>query len=93
MARGRLYLFEHEVLCTENRGKKRVFFHAPLKDLSRVRQVDPFYIGQLECQAFSVTYAGEEYMLGNGSRPYRVRRGTLYPCRLSVNPMKTPGIK
>src|SRR6266436_3479677 len=63
MARGRLYLFEHEVLCTENRGKKRVFFHAPLKDLSRVRQVDPFYIGQLECQAFSVTYAGEVYVI------------------------------
>jgi len=63
MARGRLYLFEHEVLCTENRGKKRVFFHAPLKDLDQVRQVDPFYIGQLECQAFSVKYAGEEYII------------------------------
>ena len=63
MARGRLYLFEQEVLCTENRGKKRVFFHAPLKDLGRVTQVDPFHIGQLECQAFSVIYAGEEYII------------------------------
>ncbi len=63
MARGRLYLFEHEVLCTENRGKKRVFFHAPLKDLAQVSQVDPFYIGHLECQAFSVKYAGEEYII------------------------------
>jgi hypothetical protein len=66
MARGRLYLFEHELLCMENRGKKRVFFYAPLKDLNVVKQVDSFYIGQLACEAFSVTYAGQEYeiMLG-----------------------------
>src|SRR5260221_14004567 len=37
MARGRLYLFEHEVLCTENRGNNLVFLHPPLKDLARVR--------------------------------------------------------
>src|SRR5260370_42098550 len=36
MARGRLYLFEHEVLCTENRGKKQVFFHPPPQGLGRV---------------------------------------------------------
>jgi len=66
MARCRLYLFEHEVLCVENRGKKRVFFYAPLKDLSMVKRVDSFYVGQLECEAFSVTYAGQanEIMLG-----------------------------
>lgn len=63
VARGRLYLFEQEVLCVENRGKKRVFFCAPFKDLRSVRQVDSFHIGQLECEAFSVKYAGEVYVI------------------------------
>jgi len=63
IARGRLYLFEQELVCAENRGKKRVFFSAPLKDLRSVRQVDPFHIGQLECEAFSLTYAKETYVI------------------------------
>jgi len=63
VARGRLYLFEQELVCAENRGKKRVFFSAPLKDLRSVRQVDPFHIGQLECEAFSLTYAKETYVI------------------------------
>jgi len=63
IARGRLYLFEQELLCAENRGKKRVFFSAPLKDLRSVRQVDPFHIGNLECEAFSLTYAQETYVI------------------------------
>lgn len=63
IARGRLYLFEQELVCAENRGKKRVFFSAPLKDLRSVRQVDPFHIGNLECEAFSLTYAQETYVI------------------------------
>jgi hypothetical protein len=65
-ARGRLYLFEGEALVMENRGEKRVFFDAPLKDLSAIRQRDPFYIGKLECEAFSLRYKGQDYtiMLG-----------------------------
>lgn len=63
IARGRLYLFEQELVCAENRGKKRVFFSAPPKDLRSVRQVDPFHIGNLECEAFSLTYAQETYVI------------------------------
>ncbi len=63
IARGRLYLFEQELVCAENRGKKRVFFSAPLKDLRSVRQVDPFHIGNLECEAFSLTFAQETYVI------------------------------
>ncbi len=63
IARGRLYLFEQEVVCAENRGKKRVFFSGPLKDLHSVRQVDPFHIGNLECEAFSLTYAKDTYVI------------------------------
>lgn len=63
VARGRLYLFEQELLCVENRGKKRVFFYAPLKDLRLVKQVDSFHVGQLECEAISMKYAGEVYVI------------------------------
>ena len=63
VARGRLYLFEQELVCAENRGQRRVFFSAPLKDLSSVKQVDPFYIGRLECEAFSLMYAEETYII------------------------------
>lgn len=62
-ARGRFYLLDHDVLCAENRGEKRVFFYAPLKDLSSVKQRDPFYIGKLECEAFSLRYHGKEYVV------------------------------
>ena len=63
IARGRLYLFEQELVCAENRGKKRVFFSAPPKDLRSVRQVDPFHIGNLEREAFSLTFAQETYVI------------------------------
>jgi len=63
MARGRLYLFEDELLCAENRGEKRVFFYAPLKDLSYVKQRASFYIGNLECEAFVIGYQGKEYVI------------------------------
>jgi hypothetical protein len=63
VARGRLYLFEDELLCAENRGEKRVFFHAPLKDLNSVKQRASFYIGKLECQAFTIRYRGKEYVI------------------------------
>lgn len=62
-ARGRLYLFEHELLCTENRGEKRVFFYAPLKDLSSVKPHNPYYIGRLQCDAFSLRYRGQDYVI------------------------------
>ncbi|HKF38869.1 MAG TPA: hypothetical protein VKB35_18380 [Ktedonobacteraceae bacterium] len=63
VARGRLYLFDNELLCAENRGEKRVFFYAPLKDLSSVKQRDSFYVGRLECEAFTLTYQGKEYVV------------------------------
>ena len=63
VARGRLYLFEDELLCAENRGEKRVFFHASLKDLNSVKQRASFYIGKLECEAFTVRYRGKEYVI------------------------------
>ncbi len=63
MARGRLYLFEDELLCAENRGDKRVFFYAPLKDLSWVKQRASFYVGRLECEAFTIRYQGKEYVI------------------------------
>ena len=63
VARGRLYLFDNELLCAENRGEKRVFFYAPLKDLSSVKQRASFYIGRLECEAFTMTYQGQEYVV------------------------------
>jgi hypothetical protein len=65
-ARGRLYLFEDELVCAENRGEKRVFFIAPLKDLRSLKRVDSFHVGNLECEAFSLSYAQKTYtiMLG-----------------------------
>ena len=63
VARGRLYLFEDELLCAENRGDKRVFFDAPLKDLSLVKQRASFYVGRLECEAFTIWYRGREYVI------------------------------
>lgn len=62
-ARGRLYLFDKEILCAENRGEKRVFFYAPLKDLSSVRPHNPYYIGRLQCDAFSLRYRGRDYVI------------------------------
>lgn len=62
-ARGRLYLFEQDVLVAENRGEKRVFFYAPLKDLSSVKPRNPYYIGRLQCDAFSLRYRGQEYVI------------------------------
>src|SRR5215831_3293275 len=38
VARGRMYLFEDTFLCMENRGEKRVFVCAPLKDLDSIKQ-------------------------------------------------------
>lgn len=69
-ARGRLYLFEQDILCAENRGEKRVFFYAPLKDLSSVKPHNPYHIGRLECDAFSLRYRGQDYviMLGYETR-------------------------
>ncbi len=63
VAKGRLYLFEDELLCAENRGEKRVFFYAPLKDLSYVKQRASFYVGKLECEAFVIGYQGKEYVI------------------------------
>jgi hypothetical protein len=63
VARGRLYLFDTEVLCAENRGEKRVFFCAPIKDLSSVKQRNPFYVGKLECEALTIKYKGKEYVV------------------------------
>lgn len=73
VARGRLYLFDNELLCAENRGEKRVFLCAPIKDLSSVKQRASFYIGNLECQAFTLRYQGKEYvtMLGYETTIYR----------------------
>jgi hypothetical protein len=59
VARGRLYLFDDKLLCAENRGEKRVFLYAPLKDLSDIKQRASFYIGRLECEAFTFRYRKE----------------------------------
>ncbi len=63
VARGRLYLFENELLCAENRGEKRVFLYAPNKDLHSVKQRASFSIGKLECEAFTLRYQGKEYVI------------------------------
>ncbi len=63
VARGRLYLFDDELLCAENRGEKRVFLYAPLKDLSDIKQRASFYIGRLECEAFTFRYRKEYVMM------------------------------
>jgi hypothetical protein len=56
VARGRLYLLDDALLCVENRGEKRVFLNAPLKDLDSIKQRASFYIGNLECEAFTFRY-------------------------------------
>jgi hypothetical protein len=63
VARGRLYLFENDVLCAENRGEKRVFFYAPIRKLTSVKQRDPFYVGKLECESFSIRYKDKDYVI------------------------------
>ena len=63
VARGRLYLFDDKLLCAENRGEKRVFLDAPLKDLSDIKQRASFYIGRLECEAFTFRYRKEYVMM------------------------------
>jgi hypothetical protein len=63
IARGRLYLFDRELVCAENRGEKRVFFSAPLAKLTSIRQRDPFHVGKLEFEAFSLRYAGSDYVI------------------------------
>lgn len=63
VARGRIYLFENELLCMENRGKRRVFIAAPLKKLAAVRSRDPFYVGKLECEAFVISYDKKEFVV------------------------------
>jgi hypothetical protein len=62
VARGRLYLFDDQLLCAENRGEKRVFLCAPLKDLSDIKQRASFYIGNMECEAFTFRYR-KEYVI------------------------------
>jgi hypothetical protein len=62
VARGRLYLFDAHVLCAENRGEKRVFFYAPIKDLS-VRERNPFYVGKQEYEAITIRYKGKDYVV------------------------------
>ena len=59
VARGRLYLFDDALLCAENRGEKRVFLYAPLKDLDSIKQRASFYIGNMECEAFTFRYRKE----------------------------------
>ena len=63
IARARLYLFERELLCAENRGEKRVFFLAPLAKLTNLKQRNPFYVGKLEFEAFSLRYEGNDYVI------------------------------
>ncbi len=63
VARGRVYLFEDELLLAENRGKKRVFVSAPIKKLSSVRQRNLFQVGKLECEAFALSYEKKEYVV------------------------------
>lgn len=63
VARGRLYLFENELLCAENRNKKKVFIAAPLQKLTAVRPREPFYVGKLECEAFVICYDKKEFVV------------------------------
>jgi hypothetical protein len=63
VARGRLYLFEDTLLCAENRGEKRVFLYAPLKDLESIKQRASFYVGNLECEAFTFRYRKEHVIM------------------------------
>lgn len=63
VARGRLYVFEDELLCAENRGEKRVFIAAPIQKLAWVRERDHFYVGKLECEAFGLYYDKKEFVV------------------------------
>lgn len=63
VARGRLYLFENEILCAENRGQKRVFVTAPIRKLTWVRARDPFYVGRLACESFAFCYDKKELIV------------------------------
>jgi len=63
VARGRLYVFEKEVLCAENRGKKRVFINAPVQKLSWVKPRDIFMVGTSEFEAFAICYDKKEYVV------------------------------
>ena len=63
VARGRLYLFDDALLCAENRGEKRVFLNASLKDLDSIKQRASFYIGNLECEAFTFRYRKEHVIM------------------------------
>ena len=63
VARGRMYLFDDAFVCVENRGEKRVFVNAPLKDLDSIKQRASFYIGNLECEAFTFRYRKEHVIM------------------------------
>jgi hypothetical protein len=63
VARGRLYVFENELLCAENRGKKQVFIAAPIQKLSWVREREPFQVGKLLCEAFAMNYEKKEFIV------------------------------
>jgi hypothetical protein len=63
VARGRMYLFDDAFLCVENRGEKRVFVNASLKDLDSIKQRASFYIGNLECEAFTFRYRKEHVIM------------------------------
>ena len=63
VARGRLYLFDDTLLCAENRGEKRVFLYASLKDLDSIKQRASFYVGNLECEAFTFRYRNEHVIM------------------------------
>ena len=63
VARGRLYRFEKELLCMENRGEKRVFIAGPLKKIGWIRRREPFYVGKLTCEAFILSYDKKDFMI------------------------------
>jgi hypothetical protein len=63
VARGRVYVFEDEVLCAENRGEKRVFIAAPIKKLSAVRPRNPFQVGKFDFEAFAILYDKKEFVI------------------------------
>jgi hypothetical protein len=66
VARGRLYIFENELLCAENRGKQRVFVAAPIKKLTYVRKRDPFFVGKFAFEAFVICYDKKEFVVMMG---------------------------
>ncbi len=63
VARGRLYLFENELLCAENRNQRKVYIAAPLQKLGSVRERAPFLVGNLECEAFTITYDRKDFIV------------------------------